>query len=575
MARHNFFAQLVVFTCALISVHAFQIFNSNSPSVIDISQSYDKRAMTAYSFKAPFYLVRGTIPFWKFDGDTVVTDDYVRLTPAEKSRKGAIWNTKLYVFDSWEVDMKLKIGSPTALGADGMAFWYVQDFYKDGPIFGAPDNWNGLAVVFDTFDNDEQGDNPYIGVLFNDRSWSYEQNGRTRDAKGQGEIGGCRCNYRNVETFIKIQYFQGIVQVQYKLGANADYILCAQGKVNLPAGYYFGLSAATGGLADNHDVFSFETSRLILRSGVEPNQFNPELPVAKDGVQTGTNTNFVRPTARDDSRFNNLKDRLSTLRTESQQPPPAQQEQPPAQQPPVQPPQQEQPPVQQPPQPPQQYQQPPVQQPPVQQPPVQQNQYQQPPVQQPPQQQYQQPPQQQTYQQNTADVTALITEIRNLKLQQDNLQASLNSLSVFVSEVKAGVDKVNSASGQQLNTAQLATKTDLQLINNNIQTLQSIVSELKIQSANSPSANTLDAVNRQLNSIAATLGELRSKVDNASRQQSNLEQNLKSKTEDLAGKIESSGSFGFWTFFVLFQVMFGVAFMWWKKFRDDQNKKLF
>lgn len=29
-----------------------------------------------------------------------------------------------------------------------------------------------------------QGDNPYIGVMYNDRTWSYEQNGRTRDPKG-------------------------------------------------------------------------------------------------------------------------------------------------------------------------------------------------------------------------------------------------------------------------------------------------------------------------------------------------------------------------------------------------------
>jgi hypothetical protein len=118
MAKQTIFTQVVVLICALFSAQAFQIFNSNSQQVIDVSQSYDKRAMTAYSFKAPFYLgkhfsyldesykffyfyckpqflVRGTIPFWKFEGDTVVTDDYVRLTPAEKSRKGAIWNTKV------------------------------------------------------------------------------------------------------------------------------------------------------------------------------------------------------------------------------------------------------------------------------------------------------------------------------------------------------------------------------------------------------------------------------------------------------------------------------------------------
>jgi len=571
MAKQTIFTQVVVLICALFSAQAFQIFNSNSQQVIDVSQSYDKRAMTAYSFKAPFYLVRGTIPFWKFEGDTVVTDDYVRLTPAEKSRKGAIWNTKLYVFDAWEVEMKIKIGSPTALGADGMVFWYVQDFYKDGPMYGSADNWNGLAVVFDTFDNDEQGDNPYIGVLQNDRSWSYEQNGRTRDAKGQGEIGGCRCNYRNVETYVKIQYFQGNIQVQYKLGANADYILCTQGKANLPAGYYFGLSAATGGLADNHDIYSFETSRLIPRSGADPIQYNneqgqqpPQQPPAGNAQQPGSQQPAAAKTEKiDDSRYNTLKDKLTALRSESQQmQPPAQQ--PPAQQPPIQQqeiPLQPQQPPQQPPQ--QQYQQPPqAQQPPPQQPP---QQYQPPQV----QQQYQQPAQ-------SNDLSSLLNEIRNLKSQQESMQAIINSMSLYVSEIKSGVEKQTANSNQGVqNTAQLATKTDLQLINGNIQQIQSVVNELKVQILSTPNANVLESVNRQLNTITANLGELKNKIDNASRQQSSLEQNLKTKTEDLAGRIESSGGLGFWTFFVLFQVMFGVSFMWWKKFRDDQNKKLF
>lgn len=39
--------------------------------------------------------MRGSISFWSFGGSAVVTDDYVRLTPAEKSRTGWIWNSKV------------------------------------------------------------------------------------------------------------------------------------------------------------------------------------------------------------------------------------------------------------------------------------------------------------------------------------------------------------------------------------------------------------------------------------------------------------------------------------------------
>jgi hypothetical protein len=54
-----------------------------------------------------------------------------------------------------------------------------------------------------------------------------------------------------------------------------------------------------------------------------------------------------------------------------------------------------------------------------------------------------------------------------------------------------------------------------------------------------------------------------------------LGQKISGNAEELTQVIERSSSFGFWTYFLLFQVIFGVAFMWWKKYRDDQHKKLF
>jgi len=40
------------------------------------------------------------------------------------------------------------------LGADGMAFWYTKEKDEMGPIYGSKDKWDGLAVIFDTYDND-------------------------------------------------------------------------------------------------------------------------------------------------------------------------------------------------------------------------------------------------------------------------------------------------------------------------------------------------------------------------------------------------------------------------------------
>lgn len=37
-----------------------------------------------------------------------------------------------------------------------MAFWVVspRDYKQEGGVFGMRDQWEGLAVIFDTFDND-------------------------------------------------------------------------------------------------------------------------------------------------------------------------------------------------------------------------------------------------------------------------------------------------------------------------------------------------------------------------------------------------------------------------------------
>lgn len=34
-----------------------------------------------------------TLPYWDFTGSTLVTSNYIRLTPDIQSRSGAVWNS--------------------------------------------------------------------------------------------------------------------------------------------------------------------------------------------------------------------------------------------------------------------------------------------------------------------------------------------------------------------------------------------------------------------------------------------------------------------------------------------------
>ena len=56
----------------------------------------------------------------------------------------------------------------------GQAVWYTQQRAEEGPVFGSMDNWNGLGVFFDSFDNDGLHNNPYISVMLNDGTKSYD-----------------------------------------------------------------------------------------------------------------------------------------------------------------------------------------------------------------------------------------------------------------------------------------------------------------------------------------------------------------------------------------------------------------
>lgn len=81
-------------------------------------------------------------------------------------------------------------------------------------------------------------------------------------------LSGCLRDFRNkpFPTRAKIEYYQNTLTVLFHNGMSQnhdEYELCLRAEnVYLPASGYFGISAATGGLADDHDVYHFLTTSL-------------------------------------------------------------------------------------------------------------------------------------------------------------------------------------------------------------------------------------------------------------------------------------------------------------------------
>ncbi|KAM3956239.1 lectin, mannose binding protein ergic53 [Aphomia sociella] len=230
------------------------------------SQQYYRRFEYKYSFKPPYLAQKdGSVPFWEYGGNAIASGESVRLAPSLRSQKGAIWTKQPINFDWWEVDVMFKVTGRGRIGADGLAFWYTtQRGDYTGEVFGSSDRWNGLAIIFDSFDNDNKHNNPYIMAVVNDGT-------KVFDHKSDGStqlLSGCLRDFRNkpFPTRARVEYYHNTLTVYFHNGMTnneADYELCFRAEnVVLPRGGHFGISAATGGLADDHDVIHLLTTSL-------------------------------------------------------------------------------------------------------------------------------------------------------------------------------------------------------------------------------------------------------------------------------------------------------------------------
>ncbi|KAG9489554.1 hypothetical protein GDO78_005497 [Eleutherodactylus coqui] len=213
-----------------------------------------------YSFKGPHITFPdGTIPFWETYGDVTSGPDEVRLVSSLKNHKGSMWTKNNSSFSHWEVEMSIRIFGHGRVGAEGLAFWYTRAKGELGTVYGSADLWDGVAIIFDTFDHDSKGNNPAIVIVGNNGKLQYDH---LRDGSSQS-LGSCVENFRNtIRPFrVKITYYKRTLRVYVQIGfspGDRAYELCAEvPNMVIPSTGYFGISAATSALADDHDVLSF------------------------------------------------------------------------------------------------------------------------------------------------------------------------------------------------------------------------------------------------------------------------------------------------------------------------------
>lgn len=229
------------------------------------------------------------IPHWNFQGNTVLTDQVIRLTPDRQSKRGNIWNTVPWNPPRedgnayFELIMEFHVhGQGTKLYGDGLALWYTESMYPLGPVFGSQDNFKGLGIFFDTYSNVQQGHSQYISVIFGDGNIGYDHDKDGGDAK----LAGCSVDFRGQKMDVKVVYDQDMLRM-YTGKPNEGWEECfVVRRVKLPRGYFFGMSAATGDLADNHDIVSFKLTDPSGMTDEELQELNSRIEMDIDrGVE--------------------------------------------------------------------------------------------------------------------------------------------------------------------------------------------------------------------------------------------------------------------------------------------------
>uniref|UniRef100_A0A7S2FHL9 L-type lectin-like domain-containing protein n=1 Tax=Florenciella parvula TaxID=236787 RepID=A0A7S2FHL9_9STRA len=213
--------------------------------------------------------LKRVIPKYKTFGDTVINENFIRLTPDRQSKRGGLFSDLYTNTPEFEAVFKFRIaGQGRKLYGDGMALWFtkegVKQWHKGTELHGASSTFTGFGVIFDTFKNSERPHKD-VSILVNDGTRSAEEMMSTAvgcDASVRYHEGRADFSVMHASR-AKVTYKEGSLTLSLDAESNGEWETCATiDRLDLPADFdskvYTGMSASTGALADNHDVLSLQ-----------------------------------------------------------------------------------------------------------------------------------------------------------------------------------------------------------------------------------------------------------------------------------------------------------------------------
>lgn len=104
------------------------------------------KSATSADLLPPYYLTSNNISgSWQFSGGSIIQEDYVILVPPIQYYKGCAWSIIPPPSKDWLIYFHLNITVET--GGGGFGIWLIESHGADGPFYGGPTNFTGVALI--------------------------------------------------------------------------------------------------------------------------------------------------------------------------------------------------------------------------------------------------------------------------------------------------------------------------------------------------------------------------------------------------------------------------------------------
>ncbi|OBA21469.1 concanavalin A-like lectin/glucanase [Metschnikowia bicuspidata var. bicuspidata NRRL YB-4993] len=206
---------------------------------------------------------------WDLEGDVVVQNgQHISLTSDHKHQASRMFLKAPVEAESFEMELTFHIHSEEKLLPDGMAVWFTADPLPLGDVFGVQNNFKGLGIFMDTFQNGRRGGFPLVNAQYSSSSLFYDKHTDGMDSMIASCLPKPIVNPALGKTRMRIVHTRnGYLSVDF----NHDPDQSSEWKncfsvmdVVLPEKFYIGISAETGELYENVDIIESKIYALYL-----------------------------------------------------------------------------------------------------------------------------------------------------------------------------------------------------------------------------------------------------------------------------------------------------------------------